>query len=145
MGAKVKAAGMRFGYHNHIAEFHKLDGVAPYDELLRLTDPALVTFEMDCGWVTVGGGDPIDYLRQHAARISMLHVKDFKPATTQPASLSDAPQAAELGRGTVPLRGIFQAADKANIKHYFVEQEAFNLPPYESLKVDADYMKDLSV
>ena len=55
-GAKVKAAGFRFGYHNHTPEFVVVDGVTPYDELMKLTDPALVTFEMDCGWVTVGGG-----------------------------------------------------------------------------------------
>ena len=30
IGAKVKAAGMRFGYHNHTMEFGKQDGVIPY-------------------------------------------------------------------------------------------------------------------
>ena len=63
MAEKVIAAGMRFGYHNHTMEFHEIDGVVPYDELMRLTDPAKVTFEMDCGWVVVGGGNPIDYLK----------------------------------------------------------------------------------
>ena len=79
-GAKVKAAGFRFGYHNHTPEFVVVDGVTPYDELMKLTDPALVTFEMDCGWVTVGGGDPVAYLHKYPNRISMLHLKDFKKA-----------------------------------------------------------------
>ena len=78
-GAKVKAAGFRFGYHNHTPEFVVVDGVTPYDELMRLTDPALVTFEMDCGWVIVGGGDPVALLHKYPNRISMLHVKDFQP------------------------------------------------------------------
>jgi sugar phosphate isomerase/epimerase len=144
MGEKVKAAGMQFGYHNHIAEFHKQDGLVPYDELLRLTDPALVTFEMDCGWVTVGGADPIEYLHRYPTRISMLHVKDFA-ASSQPASLAAPPRSAELGRGTSNYKAIFAAAKKKYIKHYFVEQEEFNLPPFESLKIDADYMKNLNV
>ena len=144
MGAKVKAAGLQFGYHNHTMEFAKQEGKVPFDELLRLTDPKLVTIEMDCGWVTVGGGDPIDYLRRYPTRISMLHVKDFKHTEKQ-ASSSEPPPAAELGRGTTDFRAIFKAARRANIKHYFVEQEAFNLPPYESLKLDADYMKQLNV
>ncbi len=59
IGTKVSAAGLKFGYHNHTMEFHKTDGVVPYDELLRLTDPAHVTMEMDCGWVTVGGANPL--------------------------------------------------------------------------------------
>ncbi len=139
-GAKIKAAGMRFGYHNHTMEFAAQDGVVPFDELLRLTDPELVTIEMDCGWVMVGGGDAVEYLKRYPTRISMLHVKDFKK-TDKPSSVVDPPPAAELGTGTADYHPIFAAAKKANIKHYFVEQEEFNMPPMESLKIDADYMK----
>jgi sugar phosphate isomerase/epimerase len=144
LGEKVKAAGMQFGYHNHIAEFLKLDGIAPYDELLRLTEPALVTMEMDCGWVMVGGADPVDYLHRYPDRISMLHVKDFKHSD-HPPSLDAPPVSAELGQGTSNYSAVFKAASKANIKHYFVEQEQFDMPPYEALKIDADYMKKLVV
>ena len=136
-GKKVKAAGLRFGYHNHVAEFEKLEGVVPYDELLRLTDPALVTMELDCGWVMVGGGDPVAYLKKYATRISMLHVKDFKPKEAG----QEHAKAAELGTGTIDYKVIFQAVQKERIKHCFVEQEAFNMAPMESLKVDAAYMK----
>ena len=31
-----------------------------FDELLRRTDPGLVTIELDCGWVKVAGLDPAD-------------------------------------------------------------------------------------
>jgi sugar phosphate isomerase/epimerase len=143
-GEKLKAAGMKFGYHNHTMEFAKQDGVVPFDEMVRLTDPALVTFEMDCGWVIVGGANPVDYLHRYPSRISMLHVKDFKHIE-KPASTLEPPPAAELGRGTLDYRPVFEAAKKANIKHYFVEQEEFDLPPMESLKIDADYMKNLTV
>jgi sugar phosphate isomerase/epimerase len=136
---KVIAAGMRFGYHNHTPEFHEVDGVVPYDELMRLTDPAKVTFEMDCGWVVVGGGNPIDYLKKYPTRISMLHVKDFKPDTTPPVP-------AELGTGHIDYAPIFaQAAKSGNIKHCFVEQEGFNMPPMQSLKVDAEYMHKFGI
>jgi sugar phosphate isomerase/epimerase len=136
---KVSAAGMRFGYHNHTMEFHEIDGVVPYNELLRLTDPAKVTFELDCGWVVIGGGNPIDYLKKYPSRISMLHVKDFKPDTNPPV-------AAELGTGRIDYVPIFaEAAKSGNIKHCFVEQEGFNMPPMQSLKVDADYMHKLGI
>src|ERR1700684_1578377 len=55
IGERVHAAGMKFAYHNHTAEFRSENGVVFYDELMRLTDPAKVTMEMDCGW-GVGGG-----------------------------------------------------------------------------------------
>lgn len=140
MGEKVNAAGMKFGYHNHTMEFRPQNGIVPFDELLRLTDPALVTIEMDCGWVMVGGGDAVDYLHRYPSRISMLHVKDFK-RTDKPASVVDPPPSAELGTGTASYHPIFAAARRANIKHYFVEQESFDMPVLEALKIDADYMK----
>lgn len=145
MGAKVKAAGMQFGYHNHTMEFHEQAGIVPYEELMRLTDPATVTMEMDCGWVIVGGGNPIEYLRRYPTRISMLHVKDFK-RTNHPASVVDPPPAAELGQGIIDYGPIFKAAAKAgHIRHYFVEQEAFDMPPMQALKIDAEYMRHLKV
>ena len=144
-GEKVKAAGLQFGYHNHIGEFHKTDGVVPYDELMRLTDPSKVTMEMDCGWVTVGGGDPIALLEKYPTRISMLHIKDFKRSSAPLTSTHEA-VSAELGQGSIDYRPIFKAAAKTgHIKHCFVEQEEFDMPPMEALKVDADYMRKLGM
>jgi sugar phosphate isomerase/epimerase len=144
-GEKTKAAGIQFGYHNHFLEFHQADGVTPLDELFRLTDPAKVTFEMDCGWVIVGGGDPVSYLKKYPTRITMLHVKDFKPADPS-APAGAMRKVAELGQGTIDYAPIFAAAAKAgHIRHIFVEQEGFDMPPMESLKVDADYMRKLGV
>ena len=145
MGEKVSAAGMKFGYHNHTMEFHEVDGVVPYVELMRLTDPGKVTMEMDCGWVIVGGGNPIELLQKYPTRITMLHVKDFKPKDPS-AEAGARPAIAELGQGTINYAPIFKAAAKAgHIQHIFVEQEGFDVPPMESLKIDADYMRKLDV
>lgn len=145
MGEKVHAAGMKYGYHNHTMEFQAQNGVVPYEELMRLTDPSKVTMEMDCGWVIVGGGDPVEYLRKYPKRISMLHVKDFK-RTAKPVTVADPPPSAELGQGTTDYHPIFKEAAKAgNIKHCFVEQEEFDMPPMQALKVDAEYMKELKI
>jgi sugar phosphate isomerase/epimerase len=145
IGAKVSAAGLKFGYHNHTMEFHKTDGVVPYDELLRLTDPAHVTMEMDCGWVTVGGANPVEYLRKYPTRISLLHIKDFKNITPE-SSIENVPTIVELGQGSIDYRPIFQQAAKSGVvKHCFVEQEGYNVPPMEGLKIDADYMHNLGI
>jgi sugar phosphate isomerase/epimerase len=144
IGERVHAAGIRFAYHNHTAEFRSENGTVFYDELLRSTDPAKVTMEMDCGWVVVGGKNPVDYLTRYPARFSMLHVKDFKMGGAAYTN-SEPPPSAELGRGTIDYRPIFEAAKKAPLKHAFVEQEEFDMPPMEALKVDADYMHALTV
>ena len=143
IGEKVNAAGMRFAYHNHTPEFRAENGVVFYDELLRSTDPAKVTMELDCGWAVVAGKNPADYLTRYPTRFSMLHVKDFKmtPASTP----TDHPPSTEMGHGTIDYRPIFQAAKKADIRHAFVEQEEFDMPPMDALKIDADYMRKLTV
>jgi sugar phosphate isomerase/epimerase len=143
IGERVHAAGMKFAYHNHTPEFRSQNGVMFYDELLRSTDPSKVAMELDCGWAIVAGQNPVNLLTRYPTRISMLHVKDFKmTATTNP---SNAPPSTELGRGTIDYRPIFEAAKKAHIEHAFVEQEEFDMPPMEALKVDADYMHALKV
>ncbi|MBT9329827.1 sugar phosphate isomerase/epimerase family protein [Paracidobacterium acidisoli] len=133
VGEKIRAAGMHFAYHNHMAEFGAIDGVLPYDELLKHTDPAKVSFELDCGWVVVGGQSPVDYLKRHGSRMVMLHVKDFK---------DNKPPSVELGAGSIDYAPIFAAAAKyAHIRHCFVEQEEFQTPIMDALKVDAQYMQ----
>jgi sugar phosphate isomerase/epimerase len=148
IGEKVAAAGMKFGYHNHTVEFTQTEGVLPFVELMRLTDPSKVTVEMDCGWVIVGGGNPVDLLQHYGNRISMLHVKDF----ILPAGFvrgggipaASEPKVEELGHGQVDYKPILEAAAATgHIKHCFVEQEAFTVPWKESLKIDADYMHKL--
>ena len=148
LGAKAKAAGLQFGYHNHTMEFRPQKdqngaSIIPLDEVIRLTDPSLVTIELDCGWVMVGGAKPVDYLRHYPDRISMLHVKDFKNAHMSESL--EPPPAADLGQGVVDYGPIFAAAGKGRIKHYFVEQEAFDEPPMQALATDARYMKRLTV
>lgn len=145
MGKKAKSVGLQFGYHNHVREFAVTEGVIPYVELLRLTDSAWVTLELDCGWAVVAGAEPENLLRDHPGRFSMLHVKDFKKgAVANGGPVEHDPVVTELGLGSIDYRPIFaQAAKTQKIKHLFVEQEAFDMPYMESLKWDAAYMRGL--
>lgn len=135
IATQVMKAGMHFAYHNHVAEFGAIGGVLPYDELLKHTDPAKVSFELDCGWATVAGQKPLELLKQHTARIVMLHVKDFK---------DNKEPSVELGTGGIDYAPIFAAAAAGkHIRHCFVEQEEFQNPIMQSLAVDAKYMKKM--
>jgi sugar phosphate isomerase/epimerase len=139
---KTAAFDIRFGYHNHTREFAMTDGKTPYMELLQLTDPKKVTFELDCGWAIVAGVNPAEIMKNHPYRISMLHVKDFKLPPNPTPENHDEAKVTELGHGSVDYRPIFaQAAKTQHIQHAFVEQEAFDMPWKESLKVDADYLR----
>ena len=141
MGRRMKTAGLKFGYHNHTGEFRNLDGSNGFQILLRDTDPAYVTLELDCGWAIASGQDPITLLRQNPTRFSLLHVKDLKPAPAN--SAPDKRVSTELGRGTIDYRPIFAAAKLANVRYAFIEQEDFDIPVLEALKIDFDAMQAL--
>jgi sugar phosphate isomerase/epimerase len=135
IGEKVKAAGMTFGYHNHDTEFASEDGVVFYNELLRLTDPKLVVQEMDCGWVVAAGHRPVEFLLKEPQRFPLLHVKDMMRGPDGKF------KSTVLGRGEIDYRPILRAA--TGLKHYFIEQENFDIDPIEAIRLDAEYMRTL--
>jgi sugar phosphate isomerase/epimerase len=137
IGEKVKAAGMTFGYHNHGPEFGSENGTVFYDELLRITDPKLVVFELDCGWISAAGHDPVKYLNKAPERFPLLHVKDMvKGPNGQFHSTI-------MGKGVVDYHPILRAA--TGLKHYFIEQEEFEGDPMDALRQDAEYMRNLDL
>ena len=137
IGETVKAAGLTFGVHNHTPELEVIDGVLVYDELLRLTDPKLVIFEMDAGWVLASGHSPIDYLTKTPERFKLMHVKDMikQPDGKELMTV--------LGKGSLDFGPIMHAATA--LQYYFVEQEAFEMEPIEELRLNAEYMRKLKV
>ncbi len=144
LGTQAKAAGLQYAYHNHNFEFERLpDGRFGYDVLLAETDSALVKFEMDCGWLIIGGADPIQYFTRHPDRVRMVHVKDFKARMLSTNLFGpNRPEGVELGRGFINYKPILAAAKKAGIVHAFAEQEApYTRSQLESAKVSFDYLR----
>ena len=144
IGEAAKRAGLQFVYHNHNFEFADVgDGVIGYDLLLKQTDPQLVKFEVDCGWMIFAGHDPVVYFGKYPQRFPMIHVKDFLPR----ASGDTGMKGAELGHGTVDYKPIFAAGAKAGLQHYFVEQEGpfARMSPLEAAKVDCDYLRSIGM
>jgi sugar phosphate isomerase/epimerase len=115
-------------------EFRKIDAITGYQILLKDTDPHFVTMELDCGWAFAAGQNPAEMMRRYHGRISMLHLKDLKPAPagTEP----DKRVSTEIGDGVVDFQQLFEAAKATGIRHYFVEQEDFDKPVFEALRTD---------
>jgi sugar phosphate isomerase/epimerase len=145
VGEEAKKAGLRFGYHNHHIEFREFGGVTAFDELLRRTDPGLVTIELDCGWVKVAGLDPADFIARHASRVGLLHIKDVKAGPAPSTRFGPPVPFAEVGRGSIDWRKVFEAARKAGVRRYYVEQDTTARPPMEAIKISRDYLHDLKV
>jgi sugar phosphate isomerase/epimerase len=135
-GDLAKARGLVFAYHNHDFEFKRTDGLVPFDLLLAETDPALVDFQMDIYWVTMAGGDPLAYLRQHPTRFPMFHVKD----TAGPPQHAQT----DVGAGTIDFAAIFRldASQRQVFKHAFVEHDS-PPDPMAFAKKSFDYLRAL--
>lgn len=146
VGAAAKQSGLRFAVHNHTMEFAQDNGKPGYDYLLSNTDKDLVFYEIDCGWITVAGYKPSEFINRYPGRIKMLHIKDFvaieKGASTGPNS----PKGAEIGTGVVNYKEIFASVKGKHIEHIFVEQEGpySRMPAIEAAAVDYKYLHSLS-
>jgi len=147
LGAEAKKRGLVYAYHNHNLEFKKFGGSTVFETLISSTDPETVKFEMDCGWVSAAGYDPVKLLHKYPERIRLLHIKAFKagpPSITLEGESKPVPT--ELGRGGLDYRPVFAAAAKAHVDQYYVEQEPpfTEMTPMEAIKVDYEYLHGLS-
>lgn len=143
-GAKIQKAGLRLGYHNHNVEFAPSGGTTGMEYLLKNTDPKLVHFEMDVGWVVAAGQDPLALMKAHPGRFKQMHVKDVL-ATTKP-NFAFQQDPTEIGSGMIDWKTLLPAAYAAGIRDFFVEQEApFAKPRLGSVKVSFDYLNGLVV
>ena len=73
-----KRHGVQLLYHNHGYDLmNKVDGTPQLDIILDSTEPELLKFQPDLGWISLGGGDPIQYLEKYKSRCPIIHVKDY--------------------------------------------------------------------
>ena len=130
-GRKLRAEGLRLGYHNHNPEFAPLGNTNGMELLLSGTSADEVSFEMDVGWVAAAGVDPVALLKRHGRRFQLMHVKDIKPSTKSNFALQQDPT--EVGAGKLPWPSLLPAAFNAGVRKFYVEQE----PPFTMDRFDA--------
>ena len=94
------------------------------DILLAHTDPTLVKLECDVYWAAYAGVDPSTFLRQHAGRIPLVHIKDMTPERTF----------AEVGDGTLHIASIIDIARSSGVQEFIVENDAPSIPSLESAR-----------
>jgi sugar phosphate isomerase/epimerase len=146
IAALARARGLRFGYHNHAAEFLAYEGQTAFHELERLTDPALVEFELDIGWAAAAGKDPVHVLEHHGARVTQLHIKDLATRERAEGRIADDLTTVPIGSGTIDWPAVFAAARAhAHIDNWFVEQEPpFASPPLDGMRASLAYLGTLA-
>lgn len=103
-GANAKAAGLKFGIHNHWWEFLPVgsSGQRAYEILLQhlCCD---VYFQVDTYWVKTGGACPSNVLKQLGKRAPLLHIKDGPAKQGVPMTA--------VGQGTMKWYPVISASE----------------------------------
>jgi sugar phosphate isomerase/epimerase len=142
-GAALKKLGLQFAYHNHNIEFTPVGETTGFALLVNGTDPNVVSFEMDAGWVAAAGIDPAALLSRYPHRFTAMHVKDIKAGTKPNFALQLDP--CEVGTGTIDWKTLLPKAYAANVHQFYVEQEPpYSKPPLESIAVSFKYLDGLA-
>jgi sugar phosphate isomerase/epimerase len=138
-GKKLQAAGLRFSFHNHDAEFKPLGNTTPMDILIQETDPKLVDFELDLFFVKKVGLTPADYLKKYPGRFKLVHLKDISKST--PTGFAEAADDAcvPIGEGQIDWPKTLGAAADIGVKCYYVEDESPT--SQENIRKTIQYLK----
>lgn len=132
-GEICRQGGIKIGYHNHQFEFDPIGDSFGLDILLKGTDPALVDFELDIYWSSFAGKNAIDLFKKYPGRFKMWHVKDMNK--------KDRNRNTEIGSGTIDYKSIFSEAKLSGLKHFFVEQETYDMDTFESIRKSNEFLK----
>ncbi len=127
----LKPHGINVGYHNHNMEFAAVGNTTGWDILMAEFDPKLISIELDIGWVTAAGLDPVATIKKLKGRVRQMHVKDVQATTKPNFALQMDPT--QIGDGQQDWAKILPAAYKAGVRNFYVEQE----PPFAMARMDA--------
>ena len=123
-GKKLQAAGFRFSYHNHDADFKPVGSTTAEDIFIAETDPELVDFELDLYFVQKVGLVPADYLKKYSGRFKQLHLKDIAKGVQPGFREEPDTTCVPLGTGQIDWPQTLAVAAEVGVKEYYVEDES---------------------
>ena len=136
-GEYCKSQGIKFGYHNHWFEFEKeVDGILTYDYILKNTDAALVTQEMDMCWATYAKQNPVDWFKKYPGRFELAHMKDV-------SNIGGDKVSSIVGEGLVDFKAILDNQKLAGLKMLIVELENYRTTPLQDVGVSLKNLKKM--
>lgn len=133
VGKMCKQKGIQFLYHNHNFEFEPVDGVEPFDLLLKTVDRRYVKFELDLYWLKLAGREPERLFLKYSKGFPLSHVKDMNKTEQKMV---------DVGDGRINFADIFKQSKTSGMQHYFVEHDETKAP-FETLERSIKYLRGL--
>lgn len=138
--AALKAAGIRFGHHNHAHEFQRQTPGQPgtlFDILIERGGPDYF-LELDLYWAWHAGVDPAALLRRCAGRVPVIHIKDKEV-------LPSGPEIGAIGEGNLPWESLIAACRDAGVDWIAVEQDVCRRDAFDCLRASIGYLRGLGL
>ena len=143
--------GVALAYHHHMGAY--VQTVADIDRLMSLTSPD-VGLLLDSGHITFAGGNPVDVLKRHIARVCHVHCKDVRSAVLAQARRRDWSFLNAVLKGVFTVPGDGQVDFKSLLKllheHGYrgwlvveAEQDPALAPSYQYAQMGFGYLSEL--
>lgn len=117
-GQPYRAAGYRFGWHNHDFEFFPLeDGSLPLEHILNVAPD--MAWEADIAWIIRGGADPVEWIKRYHDQLIAVHVKDIAVSGHK----ADEDGWEDVGHGTVNWQALMQLLRQAPVEYFVMEHD----------------------
>jgi sugar phosphate isomerase/epimerase len=124
---QLKPHGLNAGYHNHQAEWAKLENGQRIIELIAANTPREFMLQLDVGTCEEAGADPVAWVNANPGRIKTMHLKDWAPGEKGYRVL--------FGEGVTPWKQLIAAAKSVGGAEYFlIEQEGSRFSEFDTAK-----------
>lgn len=121
------ARGLRAHYHPHLSTI--VEGPAEVSKIFSLTS---IDFCPDTAHLAAAGGDPAALIREHASRITYIHLKGLQ---REPFAFTP------IDRGDVPTDGIVAAMREVGFKGWVCAELDAWPDPLEGARASMSYLK----
>lgn len=120
--------GFTLGYHNHAHEFEN-----GRDRVSELADRVDIELEPDVFWMAVAGADACEFIRRHASKIRLVHIKE----------LGDGGDSVNpvVGKGRANVAAVLDLCRGIGTEWAVLEIEKIDMPLKEYLKACCEFMR----
>jgi inosose dehydratase len=150
LARKLAPMGVKVVFHNHVGTYVETE--AETATLLEETDPALVSWCLDCGHLAYGGGDTLRALEKYGNRVGYVHIKDVDEQVLQKSrengwSFAQALKSyifAPLGEGIARVPEVIDSLRRAGYDGWVViEQDTTPDDPTKVAERNRSYLEPL--
>src|SRR5882672_10689623 len=123
--------GLSAGYHNHAAEWAKLENGQRIIEVIAANTPKQFVLQLDVGTCEEAGADPVAWVKANPGRIKIMHLKDWAPGGRG----GEKGYRVLFGEGVTPWKELMAAAESVGgLEYFLIEQEGSRFSEFETAK-----------